>query len=920
LPLSRADKELRSIRKPQLTVRSARASQEHLHGRFLVVIGASLFVLWTCTALAAPRQVLRGHVPLATKNIAAVDVLPDSLQLNLSIGLPLRNQDGLTNLLEQLYDPSSPLYHRYLTPQEFTEKFGPTELNYLRLIQFVRSKGLKVVREHPNRVVLDVSGTVSDIETAFATKLKVYSHPKENRRFFAPEVEPSIEQGMSVLDISGLDNYLLPHPTSLRSTRASGKAVPNAGSAPGGSYRGNDFRAAYAPGVALSGSGQVVGLLEFDGYYASDITTYESQAGLPSVPLQNILLNGFSGNPGANNAEVALDIEVAISIAPGLSSVMVYEGTTANTMLSQIAMDNRAKQVSSSWTFGINATTENIFRQFATQGQSMFQASGDDGAYSGDVPTPADDPNVTVVGGTTLTTSGAGGAWISETTWNWSVSGMGTNASGGGVSTTYAIPSYQKGIDMSNNQGSTRQRNLPDVAMTADNIWVVWDNGSKGAFGGTSAATPLWAAFVALVNQQSLANNHSTVGLVNSALYTIGKGTNYSSCFHDITTGNNLNPGSPTKFTAVAGFDLCTGWGTPAGQPLINALAGGTNLPPKFNSNAFTEPAANAGQVYSGSISNQASDLNAGDPLKFAKLSGPTWLSVGSDGALSGTPADTDAGTNAFTVSVTESAGMSNTATMFIRVNGAPVFTSNPFTEPDASTGQPYSGSISANATDPNPGDELTFAKVSGPSWLTIAPSGAISGTPGNSDAGTNTFMVSATDSSGLSANATLYVNVTGAPAFVSNPFSAPAVIVGQSYSGSITNQATDPNPGAALTFAKVSGPAWLVVAADGTLSGTPAQTDIGTNIFSVSVTDSEGMAGSATMNVPVMSVSPKLQIAFETNALLLTWTGGNPPFQIQVSTNLSSTWQNVGNLVSNYSATMVPKGALGAYRIQAAH
>jgi pro-kumamolisin-like protein/putative Ig domain-containing protein len=871
-------------------------------------------------APAAPRQVLRGHVPLAAHKLAAVDRLPGSLQLNLAVGLPLRNEAALTNLLEQLYDPSSPLYHRYLTPQEFTERFGPTEQDYQRLVRFVRAKGLRVEREHSNRVVLDVSGAVSDIETAFATNLRVYPHPKENRRFFAPEAEPSVEQGVSVLDISGLDNYLQPHPTSLRSIRDSGQAVPNAGSAPGGSYRGNDFRAAYTPGVALSGSGQVVGLLEFDGYYANDITTYESQAGLPSVPLQNVLLNGSNGNPGANNVEVALDIEVAISIAPGLSSVMIYEGTTANTMLNQMAMDNRAKQVSSSWTFGINATTENIFRQFGTQGQSMFQASGDDGAYSGEVPTPADDPNVTVVGGTTLTTTGPGGAWISETTWNWSVSGMGTNASGGGVSTAYAIPSYQKGVDMSNNQGSTSQRNLPDVAMTADNIWVVWDKGSKGAFGGTSAATPLWAAFMALVNQQSVANGRSTVGLLNSALYPIGKGTAYSSCFHDITTGNNSNPGSPTKFTAVAGYDLCTGWGTPAGQPLINALAGGTNLPPKFNNNPFTAPAANAGQPYSGSISNQASDLNAGDPLRFAKLSGPSWLSVGSDGALSGTPAGTDAGTNAFTVSVTESAGMSNTATMFTHVNGAPVFTSNPFTEPNARAGQLYSGSISANARDPNPGDALIFTKVNGPSWLTIAPSGAISGTPANSDAGTNTFMVSATDSGGLSASATLYINVTAAPAFVSNPFSTPAVSVGQSYSGSITNQATDPNPGAALTFAKVSGPAWLLVATDGSLSGTPAETDIGTNIFSVSVTDSAGLASSATMNVPVMSVTPNLQIALQTNAVVLTWTGGNPPFQIQASTNLSGIWQNVGGLVSNHSVSVLPKGTWGAYRVQAAH
>jgi hypothetical protein len=356
-----------------------------------------------------------------------------------------------------------------------------------------------------------------------------------------------------------------------------------------------------------------------------------------------------------------------------LSSVMVYEGTSANTLLNRMATDNRAKQISSSWTFSINATTENIFRQFATQGQSILQASGDDGAYSGSVAPPADDPNVTAVGGTTLSTSDPGGDWSSETSWNWATSRLGTNASGGGMSTTYAIPSYQKGMDMRNNQGSTTMRNLPDVAMTADNVWVVWDNGSQGGFGGTSASTPLWAAFMALVNQQAIANGRATVGFANPALYAIGKGTNYGSCFHDITSGNNINAGSPAKFTAVSGYDLCTGWGTPAGQPLINALAGGTNLPPSFNHSPFVASPANVGQPCSGSISNEATDPNPGTPLTFEKVSGPPWLVVAPDGSLSGTPAPGDVGTNSFSVMVRDSGGLTSSATMQVPVMPAPV-------------------------------------------------------------------------------------------------------------------------------------------------------------------------------------------------------------------------------------------------------
>src|ERR1019366_5732631 len=127
---------------------------------------------------------------------------------------------------------------------------------------------------------------------------------------------------------------------------------------------------------------------------------------------------------------------------------------------------------------------------------------------------------------------------------------------------------------------------------------------------------------------------------------------------------------------------------------------------------------------------------------------------------------------------------------------------------------QKYSGTIATNATDPNPADTLTFAKVSGPAWLIVGSNGTLSGTPANSDANTNTFVVSVKNTGGLSNTATLFIYVNGAPSFTANPFSTSNGTVGQNYSGTIATNATDPNPGAVLTFAKVSGPAWLNVAA----------------------------------------------------------------------------------------------------------
>ena len=183
-------------------------------------------------------------------------------------------------------------------------------------------------------------------------------------------------------------------------------------------------------------------------------------------------------------------------------------------------------------------------------------------------------PHVTLVGGTSLQTSGPGSNWVSEAVWNNNNAAGCTNTansgSSGGISTNYAIPLWQTNATTNNNHRSTTMRNTPDVALTADEVFV-YVGGTNYCSSGTSSAAPLWAGLTALVNQQAAANNLPTVGFLNPALYTVGEGSAYSSSFHDITSGNNTNSASPTNFFAVAGYDLCTGWGTP-GTNLINAL------------------------------------------------------------------------------------------------------------------------------------------------------------------------------------------------------------------------------------------------------------------------------------------------------------------------------------------------------------
>jgi hypothetical protein len=348
------------------------------------------------------------------------------------------------------------------------------------------------------------------------------------------------------------------------------RVVANDGSGTNGSYLGKDFRAAYAPGVTLTGSGQSLALVEFDGYYTNDITSYEKAAQLPAVPLQTVLL-GFNGKPGSENGEVSLDIQMAMSMAPGLQKIVVYEtgpNSSPNDLLNRIATDQSANQINCSWTWGTyDPGTDQIFQQFAAQGQSFFQASGDGGAYVGAVDAPADNPWVTVVGGTTLTTS-AQGAWVSETVWNF---GSGS-ASAGGYSTIYSLPSWQAGMDMSANLGSTSQRNIPDVALVADNIENIADSGQVYQITGTSVAAPLWAGLIALANEQAAANGLPALGWLNPTLYALGKSTNYPKAFHDTTTGDNTTPASPNSYPATANYDLCTGWGTPTGSNTINLL------------------------------------------------------------------------------------------------------------------------------------------------------------------------------------------------------------------------------------------------------------------------------------------------------------------------------------------------------------
>ena len=315
--------------------------------------------------------------PAAVSQLKPLSPLEATNQMRLAIGISLPDPAGLDKFLTELYDPASTNFHKYLTSEEFTMRFGPTEQDYEAVIQYARANGLTVLETHSNRLVLDVAGPAAAVENALHVKLRKYQHPTEGRQFFAPDAEPSVASGLPVADIQGLSDFSKPRPHLLK---ASATNLPKNGTGFGGAYMGDDFRNAYAAGSTMTGAGQMVGLLQFDGYYANDIATYATAAGggRQNIVVQTVLLDGYNGTPtSGGNPEVSLDIEMTMAMAPGLAKIVVFEAGPdgyPNDVLNAMAQNSAIKSLSSSWGWsgGPNSTTDNIFKAMAAQGQSFL--------------------------------------------------------------------------------------------------------------------------------------------------------------------------------------------------------------------------------------------------------------------------------------------------------------------------------------------------------------------------------------------------------------------------------------------------------------------------------------------------------------------------------------------------------------------
>jgi hypothetical protein len=411
--------------------------------------------------------------------------------------------------------------------------------------------------------------------------------------------DPSVDlSGTTLGRVNGLDNYLVP--------------VPSGGSKMGGSaFASSDLRNAYVPASGLTGAGQSVGVLSYSSFLHTDVQTFESKSGLASDPnqcgqstptsppcLNEITETGFTPGtivktPVDYDSEVTSDVELAIGMAPGMANVTVFEEDGSrglcggnDLIIADMLSHTGIKVFSTSFGICPDASTS-IIAMMAASRQSFVVTSGDGGG--GGVPgspafSPANqwsDNDVIDVGGTVLSMNGAGASYASEQAWLYSGGGVedfntctpGCTPGTSGCSFT-CIPAWQHDIATAQNEASTVYKNEPDVAMPAQSVYVVL-GGVDSTFCGTSAAAPLFAGFLALLNQQNAANGLPSAGFATPVIYDVGRdATAYPKSFHDVM-GNASTSActfSGASLPAVPSYDLSTGWGTPK-QGLIDQLS-----------------------------------------------------------------------------------------------------------------------------------------------------------------------------------------------------------------------------------------------------------------------------------------------------------------------------------------------------------
>lgn len=521
-------------------------------GTFFVPLAASA-TTWVTLAHNRPRGIEQAHYVGEHNGNAALDVI---------IALNLRNTAQLQKLLNNLRNPVSPQYRQFLTPSEFTSKFAPTQAQVQAVAQYLKNSGIHVTNISANHLLVHAHASTAILDHAF--KVNVADYQMKGRSFYAPTTDPQIPLSIAgvVTAVIGLSNFNVMKPLSVAAPNRGKPGGGGSSSAPAG-YSPQQIATAYNwPSVmnTANGVGQSIAIATAYSYKSSDITGFWSQYSLPSHTLTIIQV---AGKVKRTNIETTIDIERSSAMAPG-ATILVYEGANAQlstftSVYNQIVTDNTASVMTTSWgtaesnmsTATLNAD-DNIFKQAAAQGISLFAAAGDNGSSdstsnNNEADYPSSDPYMVACGGTSLTLTSSNQI-SSETAWS---------GSGGAESHFFTEPSWQVGINVP--QDGYRQTS--DFSLDADpnTGYSVRYGGRWSVYGGTSFVAPEMAALFAVRNGQA----GSRLGQANVAIYNDANGSTYATDFHDITSGSN------GAFSAGAYWDHPTGWGSVDASNLI---------------------------------------------------------------------------------------------------------------------------------------------------------------------------------------------------------------------------------------------------------------------------------------------------------------------------------------------------------------
>ena len=542
---------------------------------------AFLSALFVVSALSPAQVSLRRPVadslPPAAFPGCLIAPAPATERVQVTLSLQPRDPAGLSAYADAVSRPGSPLYHRWLTPQQVGERFGASVADRKALADYLAAKGLAVTLVAPNGMAVLAEGPAAQAEAAFGTKLAYYrgvdAATGERRSFRANASAVSLPTRLAAVvgNVSGLETLSRPRPRVTSLTPAQVNGLYNLTPAHNSGY---------------NGQGRNVAISNFDGFRLSNVPLFITKYGLPKPSAgagSNIstVVVGTAAGPGTAQGEGDLDIEMVIATAP-LANIRIYDSTNDLVgVLTREATDNWADVVTESYGWSLSASTaqacHNQHLAMTAQGITYSAASGDSGTDMTPYSYPNYDPEVLQVGGTVADVNATTGARNTEVGWSGSGGGWVYNTLSWNV-----LPSWQKGNGVPTN---INRRLVPDIAFHADGTstayaYYIYYNGGLTTFSGTSCASPLFAGAMGVVEQRLAAAGKSPrQGRLQDYVY----GQNgVSTVYTDILSGSNgrlpktanSNTLNGSTSSAHIGWDYVTGWGPIDFDAFYNALLG----------------------------------------------------------------------------------------------------------------------------------------------------------------------------------------------------------------------------------------------------------------------------------------------------------------------------------------------------------